>query len=246
MIERAWSKPRADRVARTMSSARSRTGWAQVLEHHAVAEVVHVDVDPHPPLGGVHRERWPAARCSGVSACRNATGGIGDRSGVDLAAAERAQARCARTPSVVTPSSGRSSSAARSSTMARIGRRRLLDVRRAPTSTPAGGSRTAATRRRPARSVLRSGCSRSLASLARSARSAGHRRASASTCIDQRRVREHAGGGVESLAAPRVAKHAAGFGTIRLVAAKSQMPPSTMIDASSLPSATIAASRAKH
>ena len=34
--------------------------------------------------------------------------------------------------------------------------------------------------------------------------------------------------------------------TIRLVAAKSQMPPNTMIDASSVPSATIAASRAKH
>ncbi len=34
--------------------------------------------------------------------------------------------------------------------------------------------------------------------------------------------------------------------TIRLVAAKSQMPPSTMIDASSRPSATMAASSAKH
>ena len=44
----------------------------EVLEHQPVPEVIHVDVDPRPPLGGVHGERHSCAlvRCERVEECQ--------------------------------------------------------------------------------------------------------------------------------------------------------------------------------
>ena len=64
--------------------------------------------------------------------------------------------------------------------------------------------------------------------------------------IDQRRVGEHTRSRVESLAAPRVAEHAAGLARRSgSVAAKSQSDPNVRIAASSSPAATITASSTK-
>ena len=103
---------------RTMSSARSRTGWVRsssmtpcrkwfmwTLIHvrHSVASIEKLA-----------RSRWP-----GVSACRNAStaSSIGR---VSTRGAARSRQPVRTTPSVVTPRCGRSSSAARSSTMLKI------------------------------------------------------------------------------------------------------------------------------
>ena len=61
--------------------------------------------------------RW---RCSGVSACRKAERGVGDRPRARRAARPAMRQPVRSMPSVVTPRNGRSSSAARSSTMLQI------------------------------------------------------------------------------------------------------------------------------
>ena len=181
---------------------------SQVFEHHAVAEVIHVDVDPHPPLRGVHGECGLCTLIAGQG-LQECTGGIGDRAGVDLATAERAQT-CAHL------------------TIGGDTEQRPLEIRGAFVDDGQdrrwrlGDPLASRHRRQPADAecppsvdclLLR--CTDRGADGPGNLGAIGHGRAHIGKlgehAIDQRRVGEHTGGGVEALAAPRIAEHAAGL-----------------------------------
>ena len=152
MIERAWWKPRADIVARSRSSAELTHRRGEVLEHHAVSEVVHVDVDPHPPLGRIDRERRSPALLGGER-LQEGGGRIGDRS-----RCPRARRRAIAGPVARCRRWSRRRTARRGGPLARRRCRGSAGERAprgcAPTSTAATRSRTAATRHRRPSSPL--------------------------------------------------------------------------------------------
>ena len=132
-------------------------GLAEILDQHAVAEVVHVDVDPHPPLLGVDREHHPLALLR-RERLEERERGVGDRLRADVRRViERSQAG-----QQIRRRSSRPRTGARAG---RCARRRCCTPpaapRRhggAPTSSAAAGCRTIATRRQPARPRYRSAC----------------------------------------------------------------------------------------
>ena len=180
----------------------------QVFEHDAVAEVIHVDVDPHPPLWSVHRKgRLLALIVS--ERLQERTGGIGDRAGVDLATAQRAQAGL-------------------NGSIRRHAEQRALEMGGAFIDDGQDGRwclhdplasrhrrQPADPERPPSVDRLLLGCADrradGLGKLGTIRRGRAHIGKPREYTIDQRRVGEHSGGSVESLAAPGIAEHATGF-----------------------------------